>query len=87
MKRGTRIAIYTGASALWSMAVLGAIAVAHWLELTTRDTVLLVLAVAVVAIFGTFIPAIQLGLARWCKSHGDSAKEQEQDTKARSLHG
>jgi hypothetical protein len=79
MKRRTQIAIYTGASALWAMAVLGAIGVAYWLGLSSRDTILLVIAVAVVAIFGTFMPAVQLGITRWREAHPEGARNREQD--------
>jgi uncharacterized membrane protein YhaH (DUF805 family) len=77
MKRRTRVAIYTGASALWAMAVLGAIGVAHWLGLGSRDTTLLVLAVAIVAILGTFMPAVQLGMMRWREAQDNSMRDRE----------
>ncbi len=77
MKRRTRVAIYTGASALWAMAVLGAIGVARWLALGARDTTLLVLAVAFIAIFGTFMPAVQLGMARWREAQRGQISEHE----------
>ncbi len=64
MHKPTRMAIYGSAAALWAMAVLGAIGVAWWLVFSSRDTMLLVLAVAVIAIFGAFVPAVQLGRTR-----------------------
>ena len=64
MKTRTRIAIYTSASALWATAVIGAIGLSRWLHLDGDTTRFLVIAVACIAIVGTFIPAVQLGIAR-----------------------
>ncbi len=61
MKR-RHAAVYLGASGMWAIAVLGAIGVARWLALDSTGTILLVVAVVLVAIVGTFIPAVQLGL-------------------------
>ncbi len=75
MRNRPQVAIYSGATALWAMAVLGAIGVAHWLDLPGRDTVLLVVGVAFVAMIGTFIPAVQLGFERWQESKGDGESD------------
>jgi amino acid transporter len=50
-----------GAALTWAFAVLGAIGVANWLQLSARDTILAVIAVAVIAVFGAFIPILRLG--------------------------
>ena len=49
------------AFALWLFAVLGAIGVAYVLRLSAEDTARLVVAVALIAIFGAFLPALRLG--------------------------
>ncbi len=83
MSKRTRVAIYSGASALWAMAVLGAIGFARWLGLATRDTVLLVLAVAAVAVVGAFIPAVQLGLERWQEEQRGGGSEEHRESRRR----
>ncbi len=77
MKRRSQVAIYSGASALWAMAVLGAIGVAHWLEMSSQDAILLVVAVALIAIIGSFIPAVQLGMDRSRQARQERASDRE----------
>ncbi len=76
--RASDLFIYTGASALWAMAVLGAIGLANWLGLAQQETILLVVAVAIIAVFGTFLPAVQLGLLRSRESR-DKTNERHPD--------
>ncbi len=52
---------FLGASVTWAFAVLGAIGIARWLQLSSQDTILLVIAVAVIAVLGAFIPVLRLG--------------------------
>ncbi len=56
-----RIAVVLYALMLWMVAVLGAVGVAYVLKLSTGDAALLVTVVAVIAIFGAFLPALRLG--------------------------
>ncbi len=64
----SRLVVVLNALALWMFAVLGAIGVAYVLNLTTNDAVLLVVAVAIIAVFGAFIPALRLGIGSHRKS-------------------
>lgn len=57
----SRLAVVLNALMLWVFAVLGAIGVAFVLKLSPDDAALLVGAVAFIAIFGAFIPALRLG--------------------------
>ncbi len=57
----SRLVVVWYALMLWMVAVLGAVGVAYVLKLSTGDAALLVAAVAVIAIFGAFIPALRLG--------------------------
>ncbi|MDE3088620.1 MAG: hypothetical protein KGJ80_04460 [Chloroflexota bacterium] len=56
-----RFAVVLYALMLWIFAVLGAVGVAYVLKLPPSDATLLIAAVAVIAIFGAFIPALRLG--------------------------
>ncbi len=56
-----RLGILLGAFAVWLLAVVGALGVADMLKLSTGDAAMLVVAVALLAIFGAFIPALRLG--------------------------
>jgi hypothetical protein len=57
----SQFAVVLYALMLWMVAVLGAIGAAYVLKLSTGDAALLVAAVAFIAIFGAFIPALRLG--------------------------
>jgi hypothetical protein len=56
-----RLEIVLRALMLWLFAVLGAIGAAFALKLSADDAALLVAAVALIAIFGAFLPALRLG--------------------------
>ncbi len=56
-----RLGVVLYALMLWMFAVVGAIGVAFVLNLSSSDAALLVAAVAFIAIFGAFIPALRLG--------------------------
>jgi hypothetical protein len=56
-----RLEIVLYALVLWLFAVLGAIGVAFVLELSASDAALLIAAVAFIAVFGAFLPALRLG--------------------------
>ncbi len=56
-----RLEIVLYALVLWLFAVLGAIGVAFALKLSANDAALLIAAVAFIAIFGAFLPALRLG--------------------------
>lgn len=57
-----RSASLLGAFVVWAFAVLGAIGVAFWFtrSVSTPDAFRLVLAVAIVAFFGAFVPFLRL---------------------------
>ncbi len=56
----SRFVVVLYALMLWVFAVLGAVGAAYVLKLSTDDAALLVAAVAFIAIFGAFIPALRL---------------------------
>ncbi len=63
----------------YALALIGALGFAWLLRLDLRGSLLLVGAVAVVALFGTFIPLVRLGYTRLhneeVKATHDSARE------------
>ena len=64
----SRLVVVLNALALWVFAVLGTIGVAYVLKLSSGDATLLVAAVAIIAVFGAFIPALRLGIGSRRKS-------------------
>jgi len=53
-----------GRVALWLCAVIGAIGLAVWLNLSTNDALWLIVSVAVIAFFGALVPVVRLGKNR-----------------------
>ncbi len=49
-----------GAFGVWLLAMVGAIGVAFWLNLSPRDAFVLIGVVAIVAFFGAFLPVWRL---------------------------
>jgi len=54
--RATRL----GAFGVWLLAMVGAVGVAFWLNLSPRDAFALMGVVAIVAFFGAFLPVWRL---------------------------
>ena len=59
-----RFILLLGAFALWMLALVGAIAVAVWLRLSSQETRLLVIAVTFIAFSGAFLPIFRLSANR-----------------------
>ncbi len=62
------LAIWIYALGAFALAIVGALGVAWLLALGIRDTLIFVGAVALTALFGTFIPILRLGYRRLSKS-------------------
>lgn len=56
-----RLGVVLYALMLWTFAVVGAVGVAYVLGLSGEHAALLVGVVALIAVFGAFIPALRLG--------------------------